>query len=90
MATTDGGTERRPRAGEQIREQLIREQPVPLPRQEPVNRVLRQRVLAKPGHLIEQITLTISTPQRHAQILPQPALRSGHRHAKDTSHLASL
>ena len=31
VATTDGGTDRRPRPGEQIGEQLIREQPVPLP-----------------------------------------------------------
>ena len=73
--------------GEQIGEQLIREQPVPLPRQEPVDRVRRQRLLAKPGHLVEQITLTISTPQRHPPILPQSITHPDDRHAKDTSHL---
>jgi hypothetical protein len=74
VATTDGGTQARPRSqnrAEQIGEQLVGKQPVPLPRQEPVDRVLRQRLLAEPGRIIEQVDLAISTPQRHPEILPR-------------------
>ncbi|MCU1661467.1 MAG: hypothetical protein QOI36_5894 [Pseudonocardiales bacterium] len=35
----------------------------------------------------DDLTLVISTAQRHPQILPQPTPRPGDRHAKDTGHL---
>src|SRR4029079_16413836 len=73
---------------EQVGEHLIGEQPVPLPRQEPVDRVLRRRLLTEPSRLVEQITLTFSPPQRHLIILPETRPWAGQRHAKNTSHLA--
>src|SRR6185312_5863807 len=75
---------------EQVGEHLIGEQPVPLPRQEPVDRVLRQRLLTEPSRLVEQITLTFSPPQRHLIILPETRPWAGQRHAKNTSHLVPL
>ena len=57
--------------GEQISEQLVGKQPIPFPRQEPVDRVLRQRLLTEPGRVVEQANLAISTPQRHREI-PRP------------------
>jgi hypothetical protein len=73
---------------EQIIEQLVGEQPVPFPRQEPLDRVPRQRALAKLDHITKQITLTIRPTQRHLIILPHQNPRPGDRHAKNTSHLA--
>ena len=76
-----------PAIAEQIGEQLVGKQPVPLPRQEPVDRVLRQRLLAEPGRIVEQVDLAISTPQRHPEILPRRTAEQGNQHAKDTSLL---
>ena len=75
------------RSLEQIIEQLIGEQPVPLPSQEPVDRVPRQRALAEPDHIVEQITLTVHPAHRHLIILSEPRTDPGDRHAKNTSHL---
>src|SRR4029453_10060856 len=61
------------RSLEQILEQLVREQPIPLPGQEPVDRVRRQRALTEPDHIIEQVTLAVRPAHRHLIILPKPA-----------------
>ena len=76
---------------EQISEQLVGEQPVPLPRQEPVDRVLRQRLLAEPG----PHRRTDHPGDQHAPTSPRSFSRGRHadqgdRHAKDTSHLELL
>ncbi len=79
---------------EQIREHLIREQPVPFPVQQRIHRRLRDRLLTEPVQIIKQIALPLSQSQRlptrsptPTGILPGSARRSRQRHAgKDTSH----
>ena len=87
VATTDGGTDRRPDSVNRSANNSSGNNRSRSRAQEPVDRVLRQRLLAEPGHVVEQVDLTISTPQRHPEILPRPAAQQGDRHAKDTSHL---
>ena len=51
--------------GEQVGEHLVREQPIPLHMQQPIDRATRQRLIAETRHVVEQVTLPIHQPQRH-------------------------
>ncbi len=53
---------------EQVGEQLVRKQPVPLPVQQPIHRTLRQHLVAKPGHIIEEVALALGQPQGHRSL----------------------
>src|SRR6266567_5715933 len=57
-----------PPAAEQVREHLVREQPVPLPIQHRVDRTLRQHLVTETRHIVKQITLTIRQSQRHTPL----------------------
>src|SRR6266568_111456 len=57
-----------PPVAEQVREHLVREQPVPLPIQHRVDRTLRQHLVTETRHIVKQITLTIRQSQRHTPL----------------------
>jgi hypothetical protein len=60
------------RRREHVGEQLVGEQPVPLPEQEPVDRAGRQRLVTKPGHRIQQVKLLRRLTQRHPITITGP------------------
>ena len=80
-----------------VARRLVRKQPIPFPVQHREHRVPRQRLLAEPVHIIEQITLPLSRPsvinrsrRSRCPCTDSPGtIKEAHdRHAmKHTSHL---
>jgi hypothetical protein len=71
VATTDGGTLRRPLAERQVIEHLIGKQPVTLAVQQRIDRVLRQRPVTETIHVIEHTGLAFRHPHTHRPPLNQ-------------------